>query len=436
MSFNFKNILGRFGAVLYLLTLGFYHGEAVGADIRPYISGSGSYRAVVIEGQIEAGDYETFLKIIQENQAQISGVYLFTLGGDFVEAMKIGRAVRALELSSQVPMKDSYGRPVCGEGDFGPKPNDPKNCTCASAGFFIHIGGIHRGGTYLAVHRPYFGKGKFGDLSQDEAKRSFDMLQDSARDYMQEMGVPKHVQEDVLGTPSDKALLLDEKTVKTYFWMALPYKHEWVKSRCSVLNSSESERMESYSRRLRGARSSSDAGLSQSEWGDLGTLQEKQKQESDCSINISKQSRVEAYEKLFKNKPNDSAGQNFKKWIDATGYLGRRYYEILAEERFEEQNNIGRTSLFRPATATAPAIRLSDWGKAKVVTWVNVISQPNPSPDYIKSVLDVLTNSWGRHSGGDGKATWSWAKKDFTSKLEISPTSANGSFISLVVDTK
>lgn len=435
MSFRFRSISASFGTFLSLLFLGLSSGTSVAADIRPYISGSGSYRAIVIEGQIEAGDYETFLNIIQENQAQISDVYLFSPGGDFVEAMKIGRAVRALELSSQVPMKDSYGRPVC-DGDFGPKPNDPKNCTCASAGFFIHIGGIHRGGTYLAVHRPYFGKGKFGELSQDDAKRAFDILQDSARDYMQEMGVPKHVQEDVLGTPSDKALLLDEKTVKTYFWLALPYRHEWVKNRCSILSSSENDRVESYSRRIRVARSASDAGLSRSEWSDLSSLQEKQKQESDCSIKISKQSRVEAYEKFFKTKPNDSAGQNFKKWIDATGYMGRRYYEILAEERFEEDTSMGRTSLFRPATGTAPALRLNDWGKSKVVTWVNVISQPNPSPEYIKSVLDVLTKAWGKNSGGDGKTTWTWTKKDFTSKLEIYPVSASGPFVTLVIEAK
>ncbi len=187
--------------------------EASAADIRPLVHGSGSYRELVIEGTIESGDFEKFVKIIRDNQGQISTVYIFSPGGDFYEAMKIGRAMRSLELSSMVPMRDSSGRPSCGDGGFGPKPNDPKNCTCASAGFFIHIGGVHRGGTFLAVHRPYFEKGKFGKLLEEDAKKAFATLQDSARDYMLEMGIPKHIQEDVLGTPSERALILDEKTV-------------------------------------------------------------------------------------------------------------------------------------------------------------------------------------------------------------------------------
>lgn len=198
---------------------------AFGADLRPIIHGSGSYRELVIEGIIEPGDFEKFIRIVRDNQGQIVTVYIFSPGGDFYEAMKIGRAMRSLELSSMVPMRDRSGRPTCGEGGFTPKPNDPANCTCASAGFFIHIGSVHRGGTFLAVHRPYFSQGRFGALTEAEAKKAFDALQNSARDYMQAMGVPRHIQEDILGTPSERALVLDDKTVKTYFWGELPYRH-------------------------------------------------------------------------------------------------------------------------------------------------------------------------------------------------------------------
>jgi transposase InsO family protein len=70
------------------------------------------------------------------------------------------------------------------------------------------------------------------------------------RDYMLEMGVPKHIQEDVLGTPSDRALILDEKTIKTYFWGGLPYLDEWKKNKCSRLSDQESKRMRIYSSRI------------------------------------------------------------------------------------------------------------------------------------------------------------------------------------------
>jgi len=151
--------------------------EAIAADIRPYISGT--YRTIVIEGPIKPGDFETFIKIIRENQSQISSVTLYSPGGNFYEAMKIGRALRTFRLHSQAPMLDPSGHPVC--DDSFTKPNDKKNCTCASACFFIHIGATHKGGTFLAVHRPYFAKGEFGNLSEEEAKKAFDALQDSAR---------------------------------------------------------------------------------------------------------------------------------------------------------------------------------------------------------------------------------------------------------------
>jgi hypothetical protein len=237
-------------AILFLATGSL---EASAADIRPNISRAGVYRAVVVEGKIEQGDFETFVRILRENQAQVSSVYCFSPGGDFYEAMKIGRALRALALHSQAPMRDPAGRSVC-DDPLGVKPNDPRNCTCASAGFFMHIGAAHKGGTFLAVHRPYFEKSAFGTLSPDEAEKAFSALQKSTREYMGEMGVPEHVQEDALNTPSDKALILDEKTVKTYFWGDLSYRHEWVESKCAVLSKTERERKQNYSNRLSKAR--------------------------------------------------------------------------------------------------------------------------------------------------------------------------------------
>ena len=136
--------------------------EAVAADIRPYISGDGTYREIVIEGPIKPGDFETFIKIIRENQGQISGVTLYSPGGNFYEAMKIGRALRTFQLHSQAPMRDPSGHPTC-DNPFtndnpSTKPTDKKNCTCASACFFIHIGATHKGGTFLAVHRLFLKK--------------------------------------------------------------------------------------------------------------------------------------------------------------------------------------------------------------------------------------------------------------------------------------
>lgn len=410
---------------------------ASAADISPFISGSGSYRAIIIEGSIEPGDFETFVRIVEENQGKVSGVYIFSPGGDFYEAMKIGRAMRALELSSQVPMRGAAGRPVCEDDGFRPKPKDSNNCTCASAGFFIHIGAIHRGGTYLAVHRPYFAKGKFGNLSQSDAEKAFDALQENARAYMQEIGVPKHIQEDVLGTPSESTLVLDDKTIKTYFWLELPYRHDWKKNRCSQLSQSETQRAEDYSRRLLRAKKPAEADLSKEEWKDLTTLQKKQKEEMRCDIEIEEQSRFEAYTRYFGVKPTDYAEQNFSKWSDNAKYLGRRFYELQAEERFDEEKFAGSALLKRAATANAPAVSLSDSrARPKVVSWIGMVSTSNPSPEYTQRLVQSLESAWGKRSGGNGTSEWQWNTKEFSAKLTYESASAEGPYLGLVIDSK
>ena len=113
---------------------------------------TGDYRSLVIEGEIESGDYEHFLKAVKDNQGKLADVYLLSPGGDFVEAMKIGRALRALEMRSGVPGRNSAGQPDCSDSisaSMGYVPRNPANCTAASAAFFIHVGAVERACLYL-----------------------------------------------------------------------------------------------------------------------------------------------------------------------------------------------------------------------------------------------------------------------------------------------
>jgi hypothetical protein len=256
---------------------------------------------------------------------------------------------------------------------------------------------------------------------------------------MQEMGVPKHIQEDVLGTPSERALVLDDKTVKTYFWLELPYRHEWKKNRCSKLSESETQRTEDYSRRLLRARSAAAAGLSKAEWNDLTALQKKQNEESRCDIEIEKQSRTEAYARYFGVKPTDYAEHNFSKWSDSARYLGRRFYELQAEERFDEEKlEFDGHSLTRPATSNAPDISILDSpSKPRVVSKVRLVGVLNPSPEFIQRLVMSLEGAWGRRSGGNSTTEWLWDKKGFSARLtHFDPIPAEQSFLGLTIESK
>src|ERR1700722_10779075 len=196
------------------------------------------YRSLIIEGPIESGDYDHFLKVVKDNQGKLADVYLLSPGGDFVEAMKIGRALRALELGSMVPGRNSAGQPVCSDpisASIGGVPRNPANCTAASAAFFIHVGAVERYGLYLVVHRPSFPPEQFAKLTESQAQAAFDALQRDARAYMTEMGVPPQVQEQVMGTPPDKGVVLDDKTVRNYFIGEITYQQEWRHAKCAQL---------------------------------------------------------------------------------------------------------------------------------------------------------------------------------------------------------
>ncbi len=261
---------------------------------------------------------------------------------------------------------------------------------------------------------------------------------------MQEMGVPKHIQEDVLGTPSDRALILDEKTVKTYFWLELPYRHEWLKAKCSRLSDDKRMRLDGYSRKLRTARGSD--VLSGGESSDFQSLVQKQREEMDCDISLTSQSRISAYEKYFGVKPTDYANHNFSRWAEAPKYLGRSFDDILGEEKFEE-GKILRGTMERPATATAPSLTLFDSpSNPRAVISIHVISQPSASQEFIQRLTKTLEKAWGSPSGmttaaGKGgllpgsTCLALWNKDGFRAKLERTPgTAKEGPLVILSIE--
>lgn len=410
------------------------------ANIR--ISAYGSLKFVVIEGPIEPGDSKKFLELVKRGQAQILGVSIFSPGGDFEEAMKIGRAMRALELGSSVPMRNVSGNPTCEKSASSvvPTPNDPKNCVCASACFFIHIGGTHRSGNFMAVHRPYFTKGKFGQLPEAEAKKKFDALQKTAKIYMNEMGVPEHIQAEVLGTSSDKALVLDEKTVKTYFWLEIPSQHEWLRNKCSELSSEEEGKLSQYRERLRVVGFDSDrAGFSKAEKDELKMFDRKEDSRTKCEIEAGQAIRVVAYKKYFGTQPTDLANHDFSIWTNSLKYLRKSFDDIKQEgETKEEPFVYGMTSLSFPETIDGFKLGFRDSEfEHRLVKTVDLFKR-NTSKAFQEKVLKLLEKSWGKPKSmkvvdKTREYMWDKQKDGFWAELKQYPASGTPPFMTLEI---
>jgi hypothetical protein len=389
----------------------------------------GDYRSLIIEGPIESGDYEHFLKVVKDNQGKLADVYLLSPGGDFVEAIKIGRALRALEMASVVPGRNSAGQPVCFDDSLGDFPRNPANCTAASAAFFIHVGAIERTGLYLVVHRPYFAPAQFAKLTESQAQAAFDALQRDARAYMTEMGVPPQVQEQVMGTPPDKGVVLDDKTVRNYFVGEIPYQQEWRHAKCLQLSPDQTQQLDTLTAKMLAA-----GKLTSAEWSEYSPMNKKRDLELACQGAVRVQSRMAAYERFFGVAPSDVTNYSFSKWPDLSKYLGRTFEDVSSEERFTVGSSLrGFTSMDREATATSPEVVLLDSPDRKRYVTEADASQTAPSDAFIERVRTSLTAEWGEPSSASDTSKWVWKKKNFNGTLTLEKR-GSGRVLQLQVD--
>jgi hypothetical protein len=270
---------------------------------------------------------------------------------------------------------------------------------------------MHRGGTYLAVHRPYFDPERLKQISQAQAESAYKLLQQEARAYMNEMALPPHIQEEVLNTPSDKIILLDEKAISTHIWGDLPYRHEWRRAKCSKMSPSQEMQMQRLSDKIMAR-----VRLTPDESQLLSTLSPLQQQQMRCEIQLTVESRKVAYEKFFGTVPSDIASHNFGKWLDGPKYLGRTFEDVGSEEPFEpEEDQLRSSSMKRKATSTAPGATVTDaGGKKRFVSWI-VMSREDPSPQFIQQLTATLEGAWGKGYGRNPELTWVTPK--FTAKL-------------------
>lgn len=158
---------------------------------------SGPSMLVIIKGEIQPGETEAIKRDIASNldaPPENYGQRLFALaatGGDSEEAMRIGRYIRSIKGTVLVP---ETGR-------------------CYSACVFILAGGTERiiEGP-VAINWPDFGL--HGPKPQPR-ERSESMALASA--YLEEMGVPSSLVDEMSMIPPSELLLLSDSELRLYF---------------------------------------------------------------------------------------------------------------------------------------------------------------------------------------------------------------------------
>jgi hypothetical protein len=202
---------------------------------------------VVLEGKIEAGDYNKLRAAYENRKNQFyigadlaNEIYLASPGGDLAEAMKIGRLVRTLKLhtvvpSGQYPPPGSYVK--FSSADRHQLRNPTTNFICTSACFFIFVAGITREGgaglaaTWLGIHRPYLSDSDLRTLNGDEAIASANRVRTTVENYLKEMNVPTKYVDLMFSVPKDKIQWLG-KADAADLEGTIPALTDWLEAQC------------------------------------------------------------------------------------------------------------------------------------------------------------------------------------------------------------
>jgi hypothetical protein len=193
------------------------------AEIYPRDTPNGGQ--VVIEGRITEGDFERFLNTVLEQGIYSSTVHLASNGGNVGEALKIGRFIRLNSMATETGARHQ-GQNIC------PNGIKPQNCNCASACVLIFLGGIHRSGNILGVHRPYLEHTVLKSLSLLESEVAGKLLEKETDKYFIDMGAPTSLKEILNANTSENIQMLDDAYINQNIAGYIKEVEEWLLAKC------------------------------------------------------------------------------------------------------------------------------------------------------------------------------------------------------------
>jgi hypothetical protein len=241
--------INSFRMIAALVTLAVGTAMVDAAEIRVDMTREG----IVLEGKIEAGDFDKLRSYIFNRDpfkgghiTDVENIFLASPGGDLAEAMKIGRLVRELKLTTSIPDKLRPASRYDGEyqKEWIAKYNlkDLKaNYMCASACFFVFVASIHRevGGwlsdlePVLGIHRPYLSENDLREMSSDKAIAAGARTRAIVEDYLKEMGVPAKYADQMFSVPKDETRWINNNEFEADFNGFIPGLKDWVDARCN-----------------------------------------------------------------------------------------------------------------------------------------------------------------------------------------------------------
>ena len=242
-----------------------------------------------IEGEIVVGDADKFREFFRVTGPTSLPVRLASKGGDVAEAMKIGRLLRTLRMTTSVPTSIPGAPPICGS-----QLSDATNCICASACVLIFAGGVLRDGNLLVLHRPYLAAAAAARMTSDQHEAVQKNAMNMVKHYLEEMEIPSYYTNLMMSRSSVEAYVvsLTEAFDDSHRLMGYaPSIEEITLSKCQLPSTHERETARAIARK--GALASRQESASKKQVVDK-TLAGVQ-----CQVDVVTKMRAEAFAREF-----------------------------------------------------------------------------------------------------------------------------------------
>ncbi len=268
----------------------------------------------ILEGKIKAGDFDKLRSFIFDGDGA-ENIFLVSPGGDLAEAMKIGRLVRQLKLTTSIPDKlrpaSRFDSKYQKEWIARYNLKDLKaNYMCASACFFVFVAGIHREVAgwlsdlepVLGIHRPYLSENDLRALSSDKAIAVGTRTRVVVEDYLKEMGVPAKYADQMFSAPKNEVRWIKNDEFEADFNGFIPGLKDWVDARCD-------KRTEIEKRIWEEVKDKTNAQLSTAERVMTEVILKKNEGQDKCERDIQSELAIQAYRDALE-KRNDRKRPN------------------------------------------------------------------------------------------------------------------------------
>ena len=211
-----------------------------GADSPQAMENPKVFRGVLLlEGKIATGDYEKLLTFLRDKATfdKISGgVFIASPGGSVVEAINIGRLIRALGLSTSAPSGPRESQQVAQGVIAADDLADQRNFGCASACFLVFVSGVYRDvrqAGRLGVHKPFRLQSDMKTPVSGEDPVVDSSVRRLIENYLGEMGVPARYGELMFAVPSNRIRWISQRELHADLDGLVPELKKVVDSKCA-----------------------------------------------------------------------------------------------------------------------------------------------------------------------------------------------------------